>query len=153
MKRKHYFFVLLVMLFVAAGPLCGCGILNLNKDNSENGGAKTEAIDYVVCDEMMIPDELKEIINNKKSEAFSLSYEVNSYTYLAIGYGEMDRCDLSIIIEELKLKNENLYIETLLRRKYEADNLENVSKGDTKTMPYIVIRCEIKDVPVIFNPK
>lgn len=118
--------------------------------NNEKEGKKT--LDFTVCDSTRIPDELQEIIDEKKEKEFKISYINNAYMFIAIGYGQQGKTDYKITVEDLYLADDGIHIKTMLYSDSatgtDADKTQET--GNTLT-PYIVIKCEKYDVPVIFD--
>lgn len=141
---------LLVMLLFFVG---GCG-------EKKEGGRKD--IEFTVCDETRMPQELLEIINEKKGKPFKLTYVNNNYLYIVIGYGEHDRKNLNVVVEDLYLTDKAIYVETNLLTSdmlkveethsgSDAENSGEIAAGTPSMYPYIVLKCEKYELPVIFE--
>lgn len=127
--------------------------------------AKRKDISFTVCDETRMPEELLEIIEEKKSKVFKLTYVNNNYLYIAIGYGEHDRKNLNVVVEDLYLTNNAIYVETSLMtaeqlaREETGDHSSTdatgnsgvVAEGAPSMYPYIVLKCEKYELPVVFD--
>lgn len=123
----------------AALASAGCG---LSKTSSE----MVEKLDYTVVEDEDVPKELLEMIDAKKANVLRLTYATNEYLYMVAGYGEQETSGYSIRLDDLYLGENAIYIKTSLigpRKK------ESVSK--INTYPYIVIKIEKRDEPVIFE--
>lgn len=132
---------ILVWCFVMAFfMLCACG----KKEEKVR-----KEIDFTVCDKTRLPDELVEIIEEKKHKVFKLSYLNNDYMYIVVGYGEKSRQNLNVVVEDLYMTDNAIYVETNLITKEE--NKQDVSAGSPSMYPYIVIKCEKYDLPVVFD--
>lgn len=125
-----------VVLFM----LCACG----KKEEKVR-----KEIDFTVCDKTRLPDELVEIIEEKKHKVFKLSYLNNDYMYIVVGYGEKNRQNLNVVVEDLYMTDNAIYVETNLITKEE--NAQDVTAGSPSMYPYIVIKCEKYDLPVVFD--
>lgn len=112
--------------------------------------SKRRDIDFTVCDDTRIPSELLEIINEKKSKIFKLTYINNDYLYIAIGYGEHDRNNLNVVVEDLYATDNAIYVDTNLYTN-EMTPSDAVATGDISMYPYIVLKCEKYELPVVFN--
>lgn len=117
--------------------LTGC-----NKNSKEIERVKD--MDFTVCDESRMPKELLEIIDEKKIAPFKLTYGNEEYLYIVIGYGQQDRSNLSVTVDDLFLSTNAIYIDTTLVSSDEED-------VDVITYPYIVVKCEQYDLPVVFQ--
>lgn len=103
-----------------------------------------EKLDFTICDEKQIPDELKEIMEEKKEEVMKLTFSTKDYLYVVVGYGEQHRSNLDITVEEFSLGKNAIYVKTELVGKEEED------KGII-TYPVIVLKCPYMDLPVVFE--
>lgn len=112
--------------------------------------SKRSDIDFTVCDDTRIPEELLEIINEKKSKIFKLTYINKDYLYIAIGYGEHDRNNLNVVVEDLYVTDNAIYVDTNLYTN-EMTPSDAVVSGDISMYPYIVLKCEKYELPVVFN--
>lgn len=110
--------------------------------------ARTD-IDFTICDKTKMPQELVEIIEEKKTKEFKLSYLNNDYMYIVIGYGEKNRQNLSVVVDDLYMTDNAIYVETNLKTE-EGKEADDVA-GDASMYPYIVIKCEKYDLPVVFD--
>lgn len=135
MKRNLYGISLLILCLAL---LAGCG----SKPKEE----KVADLDFTVLDETSIPDELKEIIEGKKAEAFKLTYSDESFLYIAVGYGEQETGGYSIQIKDLYLTEKNIYLNTDLMGPGKKEEVSG-----TATYPYIVIKMEYRKETVIFD--
>ena len=114
-------------------------------------------MEYTVCDETKLPDELANIIEEKKNGVFKLSYVNNDAMYIAIGYGAHNRQNLSVIVEDVYKTDNAIYVETNLYTKDEIESNElstdsdAVKAGTPSMYPYIVIKCDKYDLPVVFD--
>lgn len=137
MKKK----LLMVFLLMTILFLVGC---DSDKEKQK------KAVEFTVCDESKMPNELLEIVNEKKEKIFKLSYINDNYLYIAVGYGEKNRQDYSVIVEDLYVTDNAVYVDTEL---YTAENTptDAVAEGGASMYPYIVIKCEKIDLPVVFD--
>ena len=69
--------------------------------------------------------------------------------YIVVGYGEVNRQNIKVIVESLYLTDNAVYLETNLISMDEEKN--NLPKGETSMYPYIAIKCEKYDLPVVFD--
>jgi len=137
MKKRRNLFLLLVIIATAAG-LLACK----KKDEIK----KIRDLDFTVVEDADLPGELKELIEEKKSEPFKISYSNKDNLYIAVGYGKQNSGGYSISVEELYLTNNAIYIDT---------NLIGPSSGDVVapgvTYPYVVVKLEYIDKRVVFE--
>ncbi len=136
-KRKRVLFIMSVVFLVAV--LMGCEFEETNVE-------KIKDLDYTVCDEGKLPDELMNRINEKKKEPFKLTYRTKDYLYIVVGYGAQDRTDLSVVMKELYLTENAIFVDTELSA---ADAL--TLADNLVTYPWIAVKCELYDVQVNFK--
>ena len=119
--------------------LSGCSV-------QKNETEKLKDLDYTIVEEKEVPEELQGILEEKKTESFKLTYEAEGSLYLCIGYGEQATGGYSISVAELYLSENAIYFDTNL---IGPDPAETVS--ETVSYPYLVIRTEYLDKPVVFQ--
>ena len=137
-KRRYKILVIFVLAFLLSA-LTGC-------EFSETSNKKLEDIDYTVCDESRLPHELMRLINDKKKEPFKFTYRTNDYLYIVVGYGAQNRADLNVVMTELYLTENAIFVDTELTTK-ETATLEN----GLVSYPWIAVKCELYDLPVNFK--
>lgn len=137
-RKKRIFVVLTISIFLLAA-LTGCKLEN-TKDQ------KIKDLDYTICDESKLPDELVEIIHEKRKEPFKLTYRTKDYLYIVVGYGAQDRKDLSLIMSDLYLTENAIYVDTDFVSE-QPDTLED----NLVSYPWIAVKCELYDLQVIFK--
>ena len=124
---------------------------------SFNKKGDKEKMEYSVCDETKIPDELADIIEEKKNGVFKLSYVNNDAMYIAVGYGAHNRQNLSVIVEDVYKTDNAIYVETNLYTEEEiedsqtATDSDGIQAGAPSMYPYVVIKCDKYDLPVVFD--
>lgn len=134
---KFFSFIFILMMFFVI--LQGCKIEETNVKKIKN-------LDYTVCDESRLPNELVCLIQDKKKQPFKLTYRTKDYLYIAIGYGAQDRTDLSVKLLELYLTKNAIFVDT------ELTSREDTTLEDHKvSYPWIVVKCEHYDLPVNFK--
>ena len=74
----------------------------------------------------------------------------NDYLYIAIGYGEHDRKNLNVVVEDLYVTDTAIYVETNLLTN-EMTPSDSFATGDASMYPYIVLKCERYELPVVFE--
>lgn len=129
------------MLVMAAVLLAGCA---RQKDPME----KIKDLEFTVLAEDNIPQELKEVIEEKKQNAFKLTYQDNGFLYICVGYGQQVSGGYSITVNALYLTENAIYADTTLVGPEPGDQA-TVQK--MPSYPYVVIKTEFVDKPVVFN--
>ena len=117
----------------------GCALLSEEK-------IKLRDLDFTVISEEKIPEQLKTIIEEKKSQPFKITYTDNKNLYICIGYGEQKTGGYSIAVNELYLTDTNIVVNTSLLGP-DASEKEEAQPS----CPYIVIKTEYLENPVVFQ--
>lgn len=108
---------------------------------------KLRDLEFTVVGEAEQPEALKDIIAEKSSNAFQISYTIGEDLYIAIGYGEQPSGGYSISVNAFYETPDSLLVDTTLLGPGSAENVT-----DTPTTPYIVIKTEnISDKPIAFK--
>ena len=110
-------------------------------------------LEYSVCANTSLPGELQDIINDKQKKAFEITYSTDSFLYIAVGYGMMNKDNLRVVVNDFYQTEEAIYIETgLYTKEYLQDAKEKASDaGEPSLFPYIVVKCEKNNKPVVFK--
>lgn len=141
--------VLTVLFTLLAVGCIGC--VKHNKDKS----VKREPVNYVLCDETMLPDELMRIIEDRKDDKFTISYNTNEYTYIAIGYGLHSTDGYMVELKDIFATDKACYVEcSLITREYVqsmgTDTDADRVCSEPSVCPYIVLKCNKLNVPVVY---
>jgi len=126
-------FVMLFALLALAGCL---------KEDTE----KVRDLTSVIVSEEALPAELKTIIDGKKEKPFQLTYSDKEYLYICIGYGKQETGGYSIVLNDLYLTETEVRVDTTLLGPELSDQAKK-----TATYPYLVIRTELVEQPVVFK--
>lgn len=106
-----------------------------------------EDLEFTICPETQLPDELREIIEEKKLHAFQISYTTKDHLYIAVGYGMHDRTNLQVIVQELYKTDRAIYIKTELMTQEES--VSDGTPGTPSMYPYIVLKLPRLELPVL----
>ena len=126
-------------LIVMMCMLCGCSSTKVVKDNKM-------PLDFTVVTKKDIPTELFTIIEEKQTEEFTMSYTLDGYLYIAVGYGKQDTGGYSIQVEELYETESNIGINTTLVGPQAGEAVNKMA-----TYPYVVVKTEYIDKNIIFE--
>lgn len=115
-----------------------------------------QELDFTVCAQTELPDDLRGLIEEKKLHAFQLSYTTKEHLYIVVGYGEHDRTNLCVVVEELYKTDRAIYVKTNLKTMEsmegagdgQSDKASRID-GEPSMYPYIVIRLPRMDLPVL----
>lgn len=124
-------------LLLAAVFLMGCG-----------GGEekKVQDLEFTVVPDREVPEELARVIQDKKEEAFQLTYSTPEELYLVAGYGVQESGGYSIQVKELYLTESSVVLDTEL-----IGPKETSADGEEPSYPYLVLRTELREEPVVFR--
>lgn len=129
----------IAIVLLVTMSICGCAA----EDNTE---AKLRDLEFTVVAEEEQPEALVEVIEQKKTSPFQISYTIGEDLYLAIGYGEQQTGGYSISVDELYETESNIVINTtLLGPSADEQVVQSI------TYPYIVIKTELLDKDVDFR--
>ena len=114
----------------ACALLCGCKIL----DASDK---KMEDMEFEVVNVQVLPEEIRDIIEDKKEKAFQMAYHEAEWTYIILGYGIQETSGYSIQVNEVYKGENGVWVDTDLIGPEKSESVETVS-----TYPYVVIRTD-----------
>lgn len=103
-------------------------------------------LEFTVVNEERLPEELKQIVEEKKGRAFSLTFADGGYLYLCTGYGKQDRGGYSIAVNSLYATENGIYLDVDLIGPKEPE-----AAGSGPSYPYIVIKTPFMDKTVVFD--
>ena len=110
---------------------------------------KVRDLDFTVVSAEDISEELKSHIDERKEETFTLIYRDGENMYLIVGYGSQEGGGYSI--NDLYLGEQSVCVSTSLEGPGSGKNTESEIGAGTVSYPYIVIKLETLDAPVIFD--
>lgn len=134
--RKRILAGMIVLCFAALSSGCTFGEKEEEKANLE----------FTVVDEERLPEELKEMIDDKKAEAFKMTFADGGYLYLCIGYGKQSTGGYSITVDDLYATENAIYLDTNL-----IGPKDVTEKGNQASYPYIVVKTPFMDKTVVFD--
>lgn len=138
MRRKQKRLIcLLVMVCIF---LQGCGLSVVNPME------KIRDVDYTVMTQENIPDEVMREINSRKEKEFKLTFRDGENLYICVGYGHKDCGGYSVSVMNLYEAKNGVYVETQLT----APKEKLPSDKKLPTYPFIVIKTEYQEKPVVF---
>ena len=131
---KKWCFVMLVICILA-----GCGVQTQDEE-------KVADLEFTVLDPEMIPEELRNVLEEKKVSPFKVTYEDEGDLYICVGYGEQKTSGYSIIVEELYLTSTAVYVDTKLLGPEKGEEAAAAT-----TCPYIVLKLPDMEKSVVFE--
>lgn len=138
-KMRRGAVLLSAICLLAVVALAGC-------KGSESAENKVRDLDFTVVGTNEVPQELMDIIGQKKAESFRLTYSSGEDLYIAAGYGEQKTGGYSISIPELYLTDNSICIKTELKGPEKGE-----TTGPEVSYPFIVIKTAFLEEPVVFK--
>ena len=142
-KKKNYGGILKKLCIAAMLLiLCTTSGCSIKKTSSE----KIRDIEYTVVEDEDVPEELMKLINDKKEEVFSLTFNDKEYLYMVKGYGPQPTTGYGITLEDIYETDNAICVKTTLKGPSKTEQVNQVI-----TYPYIVIKVENIDKTVLFK--
>lgn len=107
---------------------------------------KIRDLEFTIVDENEQPEELRKLIEEKKTGEFRLTYNDDAFLYIAAGFGTQPTGGYSIQVKELYLTENAIYIDTELLGPEDAE-----TAGTFASQPYIVVKTEARKERVVFR--
>lgn len=118
----------------------GCGE---NRDTLE----KVKDLEFTVITEENAPEELLAIVEEKKQEGFKLTFQDNGFLYICRGYGKQETGGFSITVDALYETENAVYFDTTLAGPVPGEE----EKRQSPSYPYVIVKTELVDKPVVFE--
>ena len=135
--QRRFLSVCLICLLCFAVYACG---------QKQDPMEKIKDLEYTVIAEDNIPEELLEKIEERKENAFKLTFEDQGFLYICVGYGTQQTGGYSIAVNDLYETANAVYIDTNLI----GPSPEEKSKP-VESYPYVVVKTEFSQKPVVFE--
>lgn len=142
LNRKVFLAMSLCIWVMVVRLLSGCSAIGVGKDS----GDKVRDLEFTVTASEEVPEELQKLIDEKKAEAFKLTYTNDQGLYIAAGYGQQQSGGYSIAVKELYLTDNSIVFRAELMGPQKGEE-----GGNEPSYPYIVVKTELLDEPVIFQ--
>ena len=138
--KKFILYGLMVILFLTIPfTLTSCQITTQKEE-------KIKDIDFTVVPDAELPKEVADFIETKKTGEMKNTYTTDEAVYLIVGYGEQKTSGYSITVNECYLGKDAVYLDTSLIGPTKGEKIDEVP-----TYPYIVIKIEKREEPVVFQ--
>ena len=139
LRGKMMWLACLLLWAFLVRVLTGCSVEKENQD-------KVRDLEFTVVGEADLPEELKNLVMEKKAAPFKLTYSNDQGLYIVVGYGEQATVGYSISVNGLYLTENSIVIDTELKGPEKGEDV-----GAEKSYPYIVAKTEYLENPVIFQ--
>ena len=148
MRRRNRAHLLLVGIQILLGCLlAGILLVGCSKmKESDSAKDKVKDLEFTVVERADIPEEMAKVIAEKEKTPFKLTYNDGQSLYAAVGYGEQETGGYSIQVKSFYLGENAIYIDTEL-----IGPSKEEQKGTEKSSPYIVVKTEFLEEPVVFQ--
>ena len=113
---------------------------------SKDDGKKVRDLEFSVAVDSDVPEELRQIIEEKKAQPFKLTFNDEQNLYIVVGYGAQSTGGYSIAVKELYLTDNSIVIDTELLGPEKGEN-----PAPETSYPYVVVKTENLENPVIFQ--
>ena len=139
-SRKKWLLSLMAVMgiFLAGVYTVACG--------GEKQAEKLRDLEFAVIGPDETPQELSQIIEEKKNDSFRLTYTSGNDLYIAAGYGKQETGGYSIAVNDLYLTENAIYFDTSLI----GPGPEEGARKE-KSFPYLTVRIAYLDKPVVFQ--
>ena len=131
---KKWCLVLLILCILTA-----CGVQTQDEE-------KISDLEFTVLDPEKIPEELRNVLEEKNITPFKVTYEDEGYLYICVGYGEQQTSGYSIVVEDLYLTSNAIYVDTELLGPQKGEETAAAT-----TCPYIVLKLKEMEESVVFK--
>ena len=135
--QKRFLSVCLICLMCMSVYACG---------QKQDTMAKIKDLECTVLAEENIPEELLEKIEDKKEEAFKMTFEDQGFLYICVGYGTQKTGGYSIAVTALYEHTNAVYIDTNL-----IGPSPDEKSNPVESYPYVVVKTEFIEKPVVFD--
>ena len=136
MLKRFKWFLSTLLLIASLAFMASCGAEE----------AKIRDLEAVIVSEEALPTQLREIIESKKENPFQFTFSDKENLYVCIGYGRQETGGYSVTLNDLYLTETEVRVSTTLL----GPDVTGQAKK-TATYPYIVIRTELVEQPVVFK--
>lgn len=107
---------------------------------------KLSDLKFTVLDKQQLPDELHSLVEEKKAEAFKLTFIDGDDLYICTGYGKQPTGGYSISITEMYETENAVYVHTNLLGPAPGEGIQK-----SPSYPYIVVKLKKTDKNVVFE--
>ncbi len=131
----------MALLLVAVTALLAACVQDL-----DTGGSK-EPVEYVICDENHLPEQLHELLEEKKRKPAAFAYRNTMYLYLVVCYGKKEYGGCSVRVEEMYRTKDTIFLKTQLQGPSASEPVV-----EAESFPWIVLRCARTDAFCVIDP-
>lgn len=133
---------IILMMVAVCVIVCAAGCEKEEKESKERG----KDWDYTVVAVRDCPEDFLKELEEKKVNAFQMTYMDGEYLYIAMGYGEQATGGFSIAVKGLYELGDKLCFETELM----GPGKDEVVK-EKPSYPFVIVKTEKTEKEVIFD--
>ena len=122
--------------------ICGCSADVIRQEEGRQ-------LDFTVTARSELPEEVQAVLDEKLGTAFQTACQYGDSLYLICGYPAQQSGGYSIKVNRLSATEDAIYFQAELVGPQGSEAEEAV--GETTTAPWIVVKTEYLDLPVIFE--
>lgn len=120
-------------------------ILAVTGCQKQKNESERENVQYAVCGQSVLPKELKQIIEEEKTEVCHFTYSTQDYTYYVIGYGKQKGKGYRIKVKSFEMDESHVYLDTTLIGVTKEHQKEGTS------YPYLVLKSQYYEKDAVFR--
>ena len=139
MRRMYKKFLAVLAALSFCLMIGGCSVF----DTSDK---KISDMDFTVADAEELPEEIRTMIEERKSEAFQMAYHDGTYSYIIVGYGQQETSGYSIQVNDVYQGETGIWVDTDLIGPEKSEAAEAVA-----SYPFVVIKIEGVDQTIRFK--
>lgn len=140
MRQKLYSLLVLAGLVLC---LCGCSARMIHKEEGRQ-------LDFTVTARSELPEEVEAVLDEKLGTSFETACQYGDSLYLLCGYPLQSTGGYSIRVNHLTATKDAIYFQAELVGPEQEEEV-NGADGSTQTAPWLVVKTEYLDLPVIFE--
>jgi hypothetical protein len=134
--KKFISGLLIMWLLLSVG---GCAMF----DTSDK---KVADIEFTIAETEELPEEIREMIEERKTEAFQMAYHDGEYSYIIVGYGQQETSGYSIQVNDVYQGENGIWVDTDLLGPEKSEVTEAVP-----SYPFVIIKIESVDQTIRFK--
>ena len=129
--------LLTALILWTACFFCGCRIIRIEEE-------ERRPLEYQVISQDQIPGEILNLVEEKKTKEFQMTYQVGEDLYLIRGFGQQMSGGYSVQVEEVSRSSNGIFFKTKLL----APSGEE--QGGEPSYPFVAVKIKYRKEPVQF---
>ena len=141
MKRRLQIMAAAFLLLLICGG-CSAGVVKRGEGRD---------LEFTVVGRSELPDEVEAVLDEKLGTAFQTACQYGECLYLLCGYPAQEAADYCIQVNRLAATEDAIYFQAELTGP-EGSMVSETQESVNRTAPWIAVKTEYLDLPVIFEP-